>query len=114
MLDSPFRHTHTIYPTIINSLRFDLTGMIMAPLTPLPLPEQFSQVDAYLESLLSFATSSELFLQLCGGVHILDFYTREPGIYSAVLPLCWRDWFKAIAIEDLLDLLMRENLEMLA
>src|SRR5437773_7308225 len=87
--------------------------MVMAPQMPLPLQEQFSDVDTYMESLLSFATSSELFIQLCGGVHILDFYIREPDLYSAILPLSWRDWFKAVAMRDLLDLLMRERLEVL-
>ena len=58
---------------------------------------------------MSFATSCELFQRLCGGVHILDFLTKEPDLYSTVLPQDWRDWFQLQDISDILDLLMRED-----
>lgn len=64
-----------------------------------------------MESLLRFTTESWLLQTLCGGVHILDFYTREPDLYSTILPECWRDWFKKHDIMDILDFLMREDLE---
>ncbi|KAF2793671.1 hypothetical protein K505DRAFT_407956 [Melanomma pulvis-pyrius CBS 109.77] len=82
----------------------------MGPETPLPLPVEFDSVDDYVESLLEFTTSSWLLQTLCGGVHILDFYTKSPDLYSAILPQSWRDWFKDRDIMDILDLLMRENL----
>ncbi|KAF1848094.1 uncharacterized protein K460DRAFT_277792 [Cucurbitaria berberidis CBS 394.84] len=82
----------------------------MGPETALPLPIEFSDVDEYVESLLEFTTSSRLLQILCGGVHILDFYTRSPDLYSAILPQPWRDWFKTRDIMDILDLLMREDL----
>jgi hypothetical protein len=44
-------------------------------------------------------------------VHILDFYTRSPDLYSAILPQSWRDWFESRDIMDILDLLMREELD---
>lgn len=82
----------------------------MGPDTPLPLPAEFSDCDAYVESLLQFTTSSGLLQTLCGGVHILDFYTQSPDLYTSILPQSWRDWFQTREIMDILDLLMRENL----
>jgi len=82
----------------------------MGPDTPLPLSGEFDNVDDYVESLLKFATSSWLLQTLCGGVHILDFYTRAPDLYSTILPETWREWFKGRDIMDILDLLMREDL----
>src|SRR3954465_9337059 len=82
----------------------------MGPDTPLPLPEAFNNVDDYVNSLLNFTTSSWLLQTLCGGVHILDFYTRSPDLYSTILPASWRKWFRERDIMDILDLLMREDL----
>jgi hypothetical protein len=82
----------------------------MGPDSPLPLPPQFDNTEDYIESLLHFTTSSWLLQTLCGGVHILDFYTRSPDLYSTILPQSWRDWFKGRDIMDILDLLMREDL----
>ncbi|MCJ1453505.1 hypothetical protein MMC28_003852 [Mycoblastus sanguinarius] len=77
---------------------------------PLPFSRDFVDAEDYTESLLSFITSSELFQNLCGGVHILDFYTREPDLYSTVLPQDWREWFQLHDVSDILDLLMKEDL----
>ncbi|KAF2865747.1 methyltransferase domain-containing protein [Massariosphaeria phaeospora] len=82
----------------------------MGPDSALPLPAEFGSVDDYVESLLHFTTSSWLLQTLCGGVHILDFYTRSPDLYSSLLPQTWRTWFKDRDIMDVLDLLMREDL----
>ncbi|KAF1951618.1 hypothetical protein CC80DRAFT_424251 [Byssothecium circinans] len=82
----------------------------MGPEFPLPLPAEFSSVDDYIESLLTFSTSSWLLQTLCGGVHVLDFYTKSPDLYSTILPESWRKWFKGRDIMDCLDLLMREDL----
>lgn len=76
----------------------------------LPLSPEFTDAEAYVESLLSFATSSELFQRLCGGVHILDFLTREPDLYTTILPEEWREWFYRHDISDILDFLMQEDL----
>ena len=83
----------------------------MPPLSPLPLPAGWPDAETYVDSLLDFVTSSEILRNLCGGVHILDFLTREPDLYSTVLPKEWRAWFDCFEIEDILDLLMREDLE---
>ena len=77
---------------------------------PLPLSSKFADPEDYVESLLSFITTSELFQKLCGGVHILDFLTKEPDLYSAVLPREWVDWFQLHDVTSILDLLMREDL----
>ncbi|KAL1959420.1 hypothetical protein VTO42DRAFT_2223 [Malbranchea cinnamomea] len=83
----------------------------MIPQIPLPLPPEWKDAETYVDSLLSFATSSTLFQLLCGGVHILDFLTREPDLYSTVLPEDWRQFFEKHEIGDILDLLLREDIE---
>ena len=82
----------------------------MAPNLPLPISECFPDPDTYIDSLLTFITGSELFQRLCGGVHILDFMTKEPDLYDTILPLPWREWFQTQDMEDVLDLLLREDL----
>jgi hypothetical protein len=82
----------------------------MGPDQPLPLPGSFSDPDVYVASLLNFCTTSSLLQTLCGGVHILDFLTRSPELYSVILPEQWRNWFEGVGINDVLDLLMREDL----
>ncbi|KAK4996418.1 hypothetical protein LTR66_003972 [Elasticomyces elasticus] len=83
----------------------------MGPDKELPLPADFEDADAYVDSLLEFVASSEMLRTLCGGVHILDFFTREPDLYSVVLPQEWRDFFGKHKTMDILDLLMREDIE---
>ena len=80
---------------------------------PLPLSPDFDNAEAYVESLLSFITSSDLFQKLCGGVHILDFLTREPDLYSTIIPEEWRTWFQLHDISAILDLLMNEDGDLL-
>lgn len=81
-----------------------------AEYTTYPLPQHsFDEAQDYVESLLSFIASSELFQRLCGGVHILEFLTKEPDLYETILPETWRQWFKDWDESDILDLLMREK-----
>jgi Methyltransferase domain len=87
------------------------SGSTLPPERDLPLHQSWTDEDSYVQSLLDFVTKSDLFRSLCGGVHILDFLTREPDLYSTVLPLEWRDWFEQVDIHDVLQLLLRENLE---
>ena len=79
----------------------------------LPIPPGHIDVEAYVDSLLCFATSHELFQKLCGGVHILDFLTKEPDLYTALIPREWRTWFDENEIQDVLHLLMRQDLNAL-
>ncbi|KAI9690673.1 MAG: hypothetical protein M1820_009907 [Bogoriella megaspora] len=84
----------------------------MGPEQPLPFPTAFvgKSADEFVGSVLEFVTSSTLLQNLCGGVHVLDFFTRTPDLYCSVTPPEWRDWFKQHQITDILDLLMREDL----
>ncbi len=83
----------------------------MPPAQCLPLDTSWPNEDTFVQSLLSFATGCELFRNLCGGVHILDFLTREPGLYATLLPQEWRDWFDQVDVHDVLQLLLREDLD---
>lgn len=79
----------------------------------LPIPLGHIDVEAYVDSLLSFATSHDLFQKLCGGVHILDFLTQEPDLYTALIPPEWRIWFEEMEVQDILHLLIRQDLDAL-
>lgn len=87
---------------------------MVGPKQPLPTTPGFEDPEVYIESLLGFIASSDLLRTLCGGVHILDFFTKTPALYSLVLPQQWRTFFKAHDIMDILDLFMREELSLLA
>lgn len=83
----------------------------IGPDKPLPYGDDFSSTEEYVEALLEFAGSNEPLQTLCGGVHILDFFTSTPDLYSRILPQEWRDFFVDHEIMDILDLLMREDLD---
>ncbi|KAJ5377044.1 hypothetical protein N7509_013930 [Penicillium cosmopolitanum] len=85
----------------------------MATPRPLPLAEEWKDPDSYVDELLDFATSSILFMNLCGGVHILDFLTRKPDLYSTLLPPDWREFFEHHDVHEVLHLLLHENIEAL-
>ena len=85
----------------------------MRPRDQLPIDESFESIDQYVETLLGFVTSHELFTALCGGVHILGFFTVEPEIYASNLPVSWRDWFSLHDVATILDLLLREDFSIL-
>ena len=79
---------------------------------PLPLSgnnAEFTDAESYVQSLLSFATSEELFQKLCGGVHILDFLTKEPDLYGSILPKEWQVWLETQDLYDVLDILARTS-----
>ena len=85
------------------------TQSTMTPITPLPYSADFSSTDEYVDSLLHFSATSMIFQTLCGGVHILDFFTKEPSLYHRVVPEEWREWLMAQESMDLLDILMRDD-----
>lgn len=88
-------------------------SIIMVPEKLLPYPPGHISAEDYVEALLDFITTSDLLQTLCGGVHILDFLVREPDLYETVLPLEWRNWLRPRELPDVLDLLMRENIDVL-
>ena len=86
------------------------------PPHPFPVSPRFANAkpEDYLDSLLALA-ESPLLRTLCGGVHILDFFTRDTptaptDIYRAVLPPDWISFFETQPIDDILDLLLRTPL----
>lgn len=92
----------------------DTTASVhIGPDKPLPYGDDFASTDEYIEALLNLAGSNELLQTLCGGVHILDFFTSTPDLYSRILPQGWRDFFVHHQIMDILDLLMRDDLDSL-
>ncbi|KKA29029.1 hypothetical protein TD95_002185 [Thielaviopsis punctulata] len=82
----------------------------MIPDRPLPCSEEFDTPDAYIEALLHFVSTNHLFQLLCGGVHILDFFTTDPGLFQAVVPEDWQAFLMACPPMKLLDILMRDDL----
>nr|ADI24943.1 unknown [Penicillium aethiopicum] len=77
---------------------------------PLPLSDEWKDPDEYVNALLSFATESVMFMNLCGGVHVLDFLTRDPDLYTSLLPEDWRSFFDHHDIHSILQLLLREDI----
>lgn len=86
----------------------------MIPSQPLPYPDCWASPEDYVENLLDFVTSSDTFRILCGGVHVLDFFTSEPGLFSAVVPEEWQPWLLQCDPMKLLDILMREDIDSLS
>ncbi|KAL8871809.1 MAG: hypothetical protein Q9174_002433 [Haloplaca sp. 1 TL-2023] len=82
----------------------------MNPRRPLPFSEEFQDVEEYISSILSFVTSSDLFKNVCGGVHILEFLTRDPDLYTGLLPGDWRQFFETLDMAEILNLLLRDDL----
>lgn len=82
----------------------------LGPEKSLPYPDIYPSSEDYVEKLLHFVGSNALLQTLCGGVHVLDFFTSTPDLYSQVLAPEWRHFFREHEIMDILDLLMREDL----
>lgn len=85
----------------------------MPPANVLPVSPRFASAppDEYIDALLAFA-ENPLLRTLCGGIHILDFFTRDSDtepqdIYRTVVPADWIAFFAPLHIDAILDLLMR-------
>jgi len=87
-----------------------MSGFETRPERLLPHSDDFASVDEYVDSLLHFAATSDLFRFLCGGVHILDFFTTEPGLFAAAVPKDWQDYLVRTKPMDLLDFMLRDDL----
>lgn len=81
----------------------------MPPSNPLPTSDEFSSAEHYVSSLLDFASTNDLFQILCGGVHILDFFTNEPGLFEWVLEPEWQEFLMECDPMALLDFLLRDD-----
>ncbi|KAL7625523.1 hypothetical protein AAE478_004743 [Parahypoxylon ruwenzoriense] len=84
----------------------------MKPKKPLPYPDCWDSTEAYVEQLLDFATTSDTFQILCGAVHILDFFTNEPGLFQMVIPQEWQAYVLQCEPMKFLDVLMRDDLDL--
>ncbi|KAK0383579.1 hypothetical protein NLU13_9490 [Sarocladium strictum] len=84
---------------------------MMGPEQPLPYAECFASPEDYVNQLLEFTSSSDMFQILSGGVHIIDFFTQEPGLFHSALPPEWHDFLLSCDIMRLLDLLLRDDLD---
>ncbi|KAK1966682.1 hypothetical protein LY78DRAFT_577845 [Colletotrichum sublineola] len=85
----------------------------MIPEKPLPCSDEFVSPDAYVKALLEFVTTTDIFQILCGGVHVLDFFTNESGLFAQILPQEWQPFLLSYDTMALLELLMREDLDAL-
>ncbi|KAM5342432.1 hypothetical protein ACJ41O_013398 [Fusarium nematophilum] len=83
----------------------------MIPEKPLPYNGDFASPEEYIDELLKFVRTSETFQILCGGVHILDFFTIEPGLFHYAIPKEWHPFILSCSLMELLDLLMRDDLD---
>jgi hypothetical protein len=83
----------------------------MIPSRPLPCSEEFSTPEEYIEALLEFARNTDIFQILCGGVHILDFFTLDPGIFHSALPDEWKEFLLSYDTMKTLDLFLRDDLD---
>lgn len=78
---------------------------------PLPYDDSFASPEEFVESLLSFTSSSDTFQMFCGGVHILDFYVNDPGLFHSLLPKEWQGFLLGCDEMLLLNILLRFNLD---
>ncbi|KAF5556046.1 hypothetical protein FPHYL_8094 [Fusarium phyllophilum] len=83
----------------------------MIPEKSLPFNGSFSSPDEYIDELLKFVRTSETFQILCGGVHILDFFTIEPGLFHYAIPKEWHAFILSRSLKEFLDLLMRDDID---
>ncbi|KAM0256900.1 hypothetical protein ACHAQJ_004722 [Trichoderma viride] len=86
----------------------------MIPSRPLPCSEEFSTPQEYIEALLEFVRNTDIFQILCGGVHILDFFTSDPGIFHSALPDEWKGFLLSYDTMKTLDLFLRDDLDALS
>jgi len=92
----------------------------MPPLQQLPVASRFSDStpEEYIDSLFTFWLAEPLLQTLCGGIHILDFFTRDSestdgpkDIYRTVLPADWISCFATQPLDTILDLFLRTPIE---
>ena len=72
----------------------------------LPIHSSFESDDDFLASILNFANDCHIFQTICGGVHILDFLTKDPDLYHTILPPDWCQWFDDLSVTDVIDFLL--------
>ncbi|KAH8882778.1 hypothetical protein GQ53DRAFT_831198 [Thozetella sp. PMI_491] len=83
----------------------------MRPEKALPYSSEYQSAEDYVADLLQFVTDSNIYQLLCGGVHVLDFFTTEPGLFSVSLPEEWQPFLLQMESMALLDFLMRDDMD---
>ncbi|CAK7239854.1 MAG: hypothetical protein STHCBS139747_001289 [Sporothrix thermara] len=83
----------------------------MRPQKSLPHSDEFASADDYVEQLLHYVASTPVFQILCGGVHIMDFYTSDPGLFYSVVPTEWQAFLLDREPMELLDFLLRDDVD---
>ncbi|ROV92702.1 hypothetical protein VSDG_06594 [Cytospora chrysosperma] len=81
----------------------------MPPSKPLPISDEFGSTEEYVDSILNFAATTDIFQILCGGVHILDFFTNKPGLFQWILEPDWQKFLMDCEPMVLLDFLLRDD-----
>ncbi|KAL1903136.1 hypothetical protein Sste5346_000420 [Sporothrix stenoceras] len=83
----------------------------MRPEKSLPYSDEFKSAEDYVEQLLQYVASTPVFQVLCGGVHIMDFYTTDPGLFYSVVPADWQPFLLDREPMELLDFLLRDDID---
>jgi hypothetical protein len=83
----------------------------MRPDKSLPISDEFASEDDYVEAVLQYASTNDVFQILSGGIHILDFFISEPGLFYQVIPDDWQGFLLECEPMAFLDFLMRDNLD---
>ncbi|EPE10114.1 hypothetical protein F503_05209 [Ophiostoma piceae UAMH 11346] len=83
----------------------------MRPAKDLPYADEFTSADDYVEKLLHYVSTTPIFQTLAGGVHIMDFYTTDPGLFYSVVPADWHSFLLDRAPMELLDFLLRDDID---
>ncbi|OAA72262.1 hypothetical protein ISF_01335 [Cordyceps fumosorosea ARSEF 2679] len=83
----------------------------MPPSKPLPCSDEFATPEEYVEELLEFTSTSETWQILCGGIHVVDFFITEPGLFYAALPAEWHEFLLSQDVMRLLDFFVRDDPE---
>lgn len=86
----------------------------MKPEKPIPHTDEFGSADEYVDALLQYITTTPVFQTLCGGVHIMDFYTTDPGLFYSVVPADWQPFLLDQEPMELLDFLLRDDMDSVA
>lgn len=83
----------------------------MRPTKSLPYSDLFGSDDEFVESLLDFTYTSKTLQMFCGGVHILDFFVNEEGLFRLLLPPDWQKFLLEADSMALVDFLLRDDLD---
>ncbi|KAL2760643.1 hypothetical protein ACRALDRAFT_1038402 [Sodiomyces alcalophilus JCM 7366] len=83
----------------------------MIPEKPLPYGDEFSSAEEYVESLLEFASTADMFQMFAGGVHLNDFFVAERSLFEISVPEEWKAFILSLEPMGFVDLLLRDDLD---